>query len=192
MSAQKQVASTLLAAWLADNHPDVFQNLAIMGNPTGAPVSVNLAPPGLAGFTDTLSSIWGSVTSAASTVASGLSTAVQSVGNFLATPGGQSALQAIALAKYGNASAPSSVIQTQLARADAGQTPAPIQTVYDPRTGTYVPVLTQTNQAGQTYQTPLTPYALSSLQPSFIDKYGMWIAGGALALVGFSLVLRRN
>jgi hypothetical protein len=189
MTPQKQIASTLLAAWLAEQHPDLFQEIAVRAlNPTGARANVTLAPPaiGLSGFTDTLSSIWGGITNAAGKIASGLSTTVQGVGNFLSSPAGASALSAIAAAKYGQGSATQSVIATQLSRTSAGQTPAPIETVYDTTSGTYIPVI---NQSGQQY--PVSPQLLAQLQPPFFERYGLWIAGGALGLVLLVSILRR-
>jgi hypothetical protein len=185
MSAQKQVASTLLAAWLAENHPDVFNELLVRAtNPAGGAVRVQLAPPdiGLSGFTDTLSSIWGGISKAATTVASGLGTAVKGVGNFLGTEAGASVLATAVALKYGGKSTQASIIDTQYQRSQAGVTPAPIQTVYDQSTGTYVPVLNQQTSQGAV-QYPLSNQILNQLQPSFIDKYGVWLIGGGIGLV---------
>lgn len=188
VTTDKLVSGTLLAAWLAQNYPDLYQEIAIRAdNPTHAPPDVRLTPPGLAGFTDVLSSIWGGISTAATKVASGLSATVQGVGNFLASKEGASALATLAVAKYGASSTQSSVIATQLGRTTVGQTPAPIQTVQDPTTGQYIPVLTQN---GQNYQ--LTPQVLQQLQPSFLDKYGIYIAGGAFALVILTLLMNRR
>lgn len=187
--AQKQIAGTLLAAWLGEQYPEIFQEIAIRAlNPTGTTSRVTLSPPpvGLSGFTDTLSTIWGGISNAAGKIATGLSSTVQGVGNFLASPAGASALSAIAAAKYGTGSAQQSIIQTQLGRAGVGQTPAPIDTVYDTSTGTYIPVLNQGNQ-----QYPVSPQLLSQLQPTFIDRYGLWLAGGALGLILLVTLARR-
>lgn len=191
VSANQQVAGALLAAWLGQNFPELYNELIIRaGNPTGAPPNVQLSPPpdkGLAGFTDVLSSIWGGITKVATNVASGLSSTVQGVGNFLASKEGASALATLAVAKYGASSSQASVIGTQLNRTQAGQTPAPIQTVYDPATQTYVPVLTQN---GVNY--PVNNQVLQQLQPSFLDRYGMWIAIGGIGLIALTLIIPRR
>lgn len=199
MSEQKAVASTLLAAWLAEQYPEVFNELLVRStNPTGAPSAVNVAPPpvGLNGFTDALSSIWGGISSAASSIASsslvqGLGSAVKSVGSFLGTPAGQNVLATAVALKYGNQSSQAAVMYTQNQRAQAGQTPAPIQTVFDQSTGTYVPVLTQQTPVG-TQQYPVSNQILNALQPTFIDRYGPWIIGGGIALVLVVTLARRS
>lgn len=185
MATPKDVASVLFAAWLAEQYPDIFNELRVRAeNPTGAARRVDLGPPpvGLAGFTDTLSSIWGGITKAASTVASGLGTAVQGVGNFLGSQAGQNVLATAVALKYGSQSPQASIIGTQNQRSQSGVTPAPIQTVYDQATNTYVPVLNQQTTAGQV-QYPVSQQLLTQLQPSFIDKYGIWLIGGGVGLV---------
>ena len=185
MSQQKAVANTLLAAWLAEQYPEVFNELLIRStNPTGAPNAVNLAPPpvGLSGFTDTLSSIWGGITSAASTVANAVAPAVKSVGSFLGSQAGQNILATAVALKYGSGSSQAGIIGTQVNRTQAGQTPAPIQTVYDTSTGTYVPVLNQVTNQG-TVQYPVSGSVLNQLQPSFIDRYGVWLVGAGIGVV---------
>lgn len=185
MSEQKAVANTLLAAWLAEQYPEVFNELLVRStNPTGAPRGVNVAPPpvGLSGFTDTLSSIWGGITSAASSVASAVAPAIKSVGSFLGSQAGQNVLATAVALKYGSTSNQAAVIGTQVNRSQAGQTPAPIQTVYDASTGTYVPVLNQNTNTG-VMQYPVSSSILDRLQPSFIDRYGPWMIGAGIALV---------
>lgn len=190
MTPQQQVAGILTAAWLAENYPDLFNELAVQLNPAGAPRDVYLAPPtvGLAGFTDTLSSIWGAVTNVAGKVASGLGTAVKTVGTFLGSEAGQSALSALVASKYGSNSMQTAVVNTQLNRTQAGQTPAPIETRYDPATGVYTPVLTQ--QTGTTYE--LNPQLLNQLQPTFIEKYGLWMVGLGFGVVALILLTNRR
>lgn len=180
---KRQVAGVLLAAWLAEHHPELFAKLQAQAAGTSA------IPAGLAGFTDTLSSIWGTISSAASSVASGLGSAVKAVGAYVATPQGSSVLSSLATAYYGAKTADANVIAAQQQRAQAGQTPAPIQTVYDPASGAYVPVLTQPNASGTMVSTPLNPQLLASLQPSAFQQYGPWIIGGAI-LLGAVLYLR--
>lgn len=185
MSVEKQVAQTLMAAWLAENHPDIFNELLVRsGNPTGAARAVDLAPPqvGLAGFTDALSSIWGGITKAATKVASGLGTAVKGVGTFLGSEAGASVLATAVALKYGQKSPQAAIIDTQYQRSQAGVTPAPIQTVYDQSTGTYVPILNQQTPQGVA-QYPISNQLLNQLQPSFLDRYGVWLIGGGIGLV---------
>lgn len=191
MTIEKQVASTLMAAWLAENYPDVFNELLVRAtNPTGAAHAVNLAPPavGLNGFTDTLSSIWGGITKAATTVASGLGTAVKSVGSFLGSEAGANVLATAVALKYGSKSPQASIIDTQYQRSQSGVTPAPIQTVYDQTSGTYVPILQQQTPQGAV-QYPISNQLLNQLQPSFMDRYGVWMVGGGIALILFVTLL---
>ena len=62
----KQTANVLLAAWLSENAPDVFQALAkAAGDHASQPLS------GIGGITDILKSIGSGITSAAKSVASG-------------------------------------------------------------------------------------------------------------------------
>lgn len=174
----KAVANTLLAAWLQENHPELFAALAARA---GAP-----ATPGLAGFTDILQSIGSSIGTVATKVASGLSTAVQSVGSFLGSEQGQSVLATLAAARL--ASAQNKALQTQVARVNAGLAPAPIGSTFDASTGSFVPALAT---PGGSY--PISAQTLASLQPSFFDKYKYWIAGGGAALVvAFVLFNRRR
>jgi hypothetical protein len=178
MPDNKTVSHTLLAAWLQEQYPDLFAELV-------QELSRRAGGQQLSGFTDILSSIGSAIGSAATTVWSGLSNTVQAVGGVLATKEGAGLLSSLAAIKL--QSGANSILATQVARAGAGVAPAPIQTTYDPSTGTYVP--TVTTASGQ--QVALTPQMLSSLQPSFIDKYGLWIAGGGAALLLGVVLLRR-
>jgi hypothetical protein len=175
MAENVTVANALLAAWLQEQYPELFADLARRA-----------APANLSGFTDTLRAVGGAIGTAASKVVSGLSTVVQSVGNFIGTPEGQSVLSTLAAAKL--QSSANQIVSTQVARANAGIPPAPIGTAYDPATNTYVPVVSTVS--GQTL--PLDQRLLSSLQPSFLDKYGVWLIGGGVGLVLVAFMLRRG
>lgn len=177
MTTKSEVANTLLAAWLAENHPELFSALAARAGAASA--------PGLHGFTDVLSSIGSTIGSVASKVASGLSTTVQTVGTFLQSDAGKTTLATLAAAQL--QSAQNKALQTQVQRANAGLTPAPITSTFDATTGSFVPAL---STPGGAY--PLSAQTLASLQPSFLDRYGLWLAAGGAALVLATMVLRQR
>jgi len=176
-STKVQVSNVLLAAWIQEQYPDLFASLAAhaSASPGG----------GLSGITDILSSIGSTIGSAATSVLSGVSNVAKSVGGFLTSADGQQTLAALAAAKL--QSNQNSILQAQIARTQAGIPPAAIGTTYNPATGTYVP--TMTTASGQ--QVPLTQQALQSLQPSFLDKYGLWLLGGGFGLLVLIPVLMR-
>lgn len=176
------VSHTLLAAWLQENYPQVFAELAQYAN----------APPpdrqSLSGFTDILSSIGSGISSAASSVASGLSSTVKAVGGFIASDAGQQTLATIVNAKL-QSNVNKQLVAAQIARANADQAPAPVQNAINPATGTYMPTLTLAN--GQTV--PVTSSVLAGLQPTFMQRYGIWLLGGLLVagVVGVAMFGRR-
>lgn len=100
-----------------------------------------------------------------------------------------------------NKSAQFAVVAAQTARANAGLAPANIAytangtPVYIPTAGTAGGLTTMpaglgaavTLPNGQTGYT-LTPQALTNLQPSFLQQYGIWIFGGGLLLAAFALL----
>lgn len=171
-----QVANTLFAAWLSEAYPDLYKQLALKA---GAEATSQR----LSGFFDVLSSIGSAIGSAASNVASGLGNAVQSVGSYLGSKEGQDTLTA--LAKTYN-TINQATIQTQAQRAGSGATPAPIETRYDPATGTYVPVYTA---SGQSYRVDSS--YLSKLSGGF-SKYWPWLLGGAILLGGIWYFTRKK
>jgi hypothetical protein len=159
------------ARWLQVTHPDIFRSILQRVQPVVA---------GMGDWTDTLSTI-------ASDVGSGISSAVGAVGSFVSNPANVNALSSVASAYFKSqtpsptlASAQSSVLQTQLARAQAGLPPAPIgynasgQPVYQSASGAY----------------SLTPSTLAGLQPSFLQKYGMILAIGGGAVLLLALLTR--
>lgn len=185
MALDKQTSNVLFAAWLAEVYPEVFDMLAreVGGEPA----------PQLSGFVDILSSIGSAIGSGAKAVysgasgalqalASGAGSAIQTVAGVLGSAQGQQTLsQAISLLSPSNQAA----VSTQLSRASAGQAPATIDTAYDPRTQSYVPVYVNPN--GQT--SAFTPQMAGALSPSFFQQYGIYLVGGAIII---TLLLTRR
>lgn len=160
---QKSVAHVLFAQWLYENYPEVFAQIAQATKSQGVPKL-----SGLGDFSDILSSIGDSIGSTASDIADGLSTTVQTVGNVLQTPGGQAVLKTVMQANAGI----SPVVMSQYGLAQNGKPLAPIQTVYNPATGSYVPVNSYTGA-------PIT----SSMLGGNMSQYMLPIAIGAGALL---------
>jgi hypothetical protein len=149
-----------------------------------------------AGF---LSNLGNSLTSSGSTIGtvlasagSGVLGALGSVGTYLTSPTGLSNLSSLAKTYYAaqgataQAQTQQAVLQTQIARATVGQTAAPITFTTNPA-GQLVPVYGNTAQ-------PLTNQALASLAPSslsvLLSQYGIYVALGAILLVGVALKRR--
>lgn len=180
-----------LALWLLAVHPDVFA--AVYKKAVGA--------AGLGDVSDVLDSI-----------GSGISDAASAVGTFFTTPSNITALTSIAgsyfqsQASQANAQTQLAVLQAQAARTLGGQAPAPIsyvQTSTGALQPVYVPAMSQQIGApaqalplnlGQPVQLsngstayPMTQSSLASLVPGFVQKYGIYIAGGIalLAVVFF-------
>lgn len=128
-----------------------------------------------------------SVLSAGAKVASSPSF-LSSIGNFLSSPAGLSTVANTATAYFkstanqAQAQTANAVLSTQLARAAANQSPAPIGYTRDPYTGAITPVL----QTGSGLY-PVNNSTLASLVPSSIGRYWPWMVG-ALVLV---LVMKR-
>jgi hypothetical protein len=171
-------ANALLASWLQEQHPEIFAELA---NRAGAAQ--------LSGLWDSISSTvssWGSaIGSAASSIGSTLSKAAGAVGSYISTDEGKSVLSTLVSTKI-QVDASKKIVDAQIARANAGYSPLPIQTTYDPTTGAYVPTIT--NAQGQ--QIALTGQMLANATPGFLDRYGLWVVGGGAALILVALLLR--
>lgn len=153
------------AHWLSVTHPDVFYSIRRRVNP----------PVALGDWSDTLSSI-----------GDAFSSSVSAVGTWVSQPSNVNALANVAGAYFKSqtpnpslSSAQSSVLSTQLARAQAGLSPAPISYTTD-ASGQLVPVY---STGGSNYG--LTPTSLNKLNPSFLQKYGIILAigGGAVLLL---------
>lgn len=183
MKLDTQTSHELFAAWLAEVYPEVFNELA------KAAGTQNTATT-LSGFMDILRSVGSGIVTATRTISSSFGGAVKQVGSFLASDAGKSTIEGIVglyAAKQGM-NANLAAISLQGERASANEAPAPIQTVYDPATGQYIPVLSPT---------PDQNYALNSsliqeLRPSFLDRYGVWVLGGGLLLVTLIYIHRSN
>jgi hypothetical protein len=163
----KENAADALAQWLQQNEPELFAALAAR------------ASGELAGFMDILKSVGGAIATGVSKVGS----VVKTVGSFIASPSGVSALSALG-STYLQSEAQKNALQVQLAAAQAGLPPAPIETRYDPGTNTYVPVVTTS-----TGLQPLTPDLSSQMVLQFQQSAGFdwkkwtpWIALGAVGL----------
>lgn len=159
-------AADAFAHWLAENHPDVFVSVAKAAIP-----SLNQ----LSDISDMLSSIGSSFSDAAS-----------AVGDWVSNPQNIQSLSNVASAYFKTqgaaiqAHAQTAVLNTQLQRAQYGQIPAAISYQINPATGVQMPMYN-----GQ----PLSPQQLATLQPSFLQKYGIWLALAGAGVVAV-LILR--
>lgn len=177
------------AAWIKITHPELFDALAkaAQQHQKTAPIKAALKPKGLSGFLDTLTSI-------ASDVTSGIGTAVQSVGNFITSPDGIKTMSGLATSYLQN-QAQQAVLQTQLARAQAGQAPAPIAyttaqavTPGGQAITTQVPII----QGASGQFSYMSSAQLRSLTPGgFLQQYGIWLAVGGAAILLVILLTRR-
>lgn len=185
-------AAQAFAAWLEQNEPDLFQALL-------KHAATESSAKGLGDW----SSILSSVGSVASDLGSGISDAASSVGSYLTTGGGLTALSNLA-GTYLQSKTAQSVVQMQLARANQGMAPAPVSYATN-ASGQVVPVYTATlptsiapyagnavtlsnGQSGY----PLTTPALTALSgASTLSQYLPWILlGGGVLIVGL-LLLRK-
>ncbi len=177
-----QTSAQSFAVWLLKEHPALFYAVAKHSNPS------------LGAFSDILSNVGGA-----------FSTAVKGVGTWISNPENMKSLVALGGTYFATqaakdaANAQIAMLQTQADRAQSGQTAAPISYTYD-AAGNPVPVYTGSslipglgNQvalpSGQLGYT-MSPNALATLQPSFIQKYGLWLVGGGVVLVGAFILLR--
>jgi hypothetical protein len=109
-----------------------------------------------------------------------VTSALSSVGSFLASATGLTALTNLGTAYFKSNTPQGATLNTQIGRVQAGVTPAPITYGYNAQ-GQLVPVL---SQAG--LNTPLTPSTLNSLLPSGLARYALPIGLGLLALWAFA------
>lgn len=160
-----QVSAQSLAAWLAKDQPELFVALVKK--------AMTKSGAQLGDFSDILSSIGSSI-----------GDAVSNVGSYLTSSQGLSALTSLSGA-YLTSQAQKQAVNLQVARAQAGQSAAPIQTVFNPNTNQYQAVVTQPTGA----VVPLTP----QLQQSLIPSVPNWVlyAGGGLVLMFILFSLRR-
>jgi hypothetical protein len=122
---------------------------------------------------------------------------LSTVGNFLTTGGGISALLGLGTqvlktqAAGSNAVAAQAILTAQTSRVLGGGTPAAISYTRDPRTGQVIPVLgTSVGQVPVTHSmlTSLAPNAGSLQITTFLSQYGLYLAAGLVALL---LIARR-
>lgn len=170
-------AAQQFAVWLEQEHPDLFAQVFAIANSRGArlgslgddsdfsDIDISMPDLDLSTAADTGSGFLDTVGSVASSIGSSISSAASSVGNFLTSTQGLQTMAAIgttylaASAASSNAQAQQAVLQTQIARVQAGQSPAPI-TYAQTSTGQIVPVY-QTSVPATTLYPPAvnTPVA---------------------------------
>lgn len=158
-------SATQLAEWIAQHEPQLF---AALTREAGTALSV---PGKLGGITDWLSSIGTGVTSA-----------VKNVGTFLTSSQGLATLGTLGGA-YLQTKSQQNVLATQVALAQAGMAPAPI--AYTPgANGVNTPIYLPTQQT-------VTPGLLAQLQPSFLQRNGIWLALGGAGILALLLLRSR-
>lgn len=163
MRAASEESGIALAQWLAKNEPALFDLMAREAATESAQLN---------GISDFITSLTSSVT-----------TAAKSVGTYLTSAKGMDTLLAAGSAYLGYKTA-NNVLQTQAAIASAGGFPAPITNTTNPANGQSLAVYTPTNQA-------VTPSLLNQLQPSFLSQYGPMLALGGVGLFVLISLLRR-
>lgn len=205
----KQTAALQFSLWLAKTHPTLFAQVAhqVSGGKLGAlgqdftpdlsdvsMADVQAITPADVAAPDS-SSIF-------SSIGSGIASAVSSVGSALTNPSVINSFANVAANYYksqatsAQAGAQKAVLQTQLARAQAGLPPAPIAyapngaPIYQPTAGVPIPGAIASAPTYGSPNSPLFGYGITSqglqaLQPNFFQAYGTWllIGGGLLAAV---------
>lgn len=217
-------ATQQFAAWLQDQHPEVYAALyplaiahlprratlrgfgddtssydfSSFSEPTLSDIGTSVSPdvmsaPNVSAFTSDTSSSW----------ASGLLNAAESVGSWITSPQGLTALTNVGTAiiktqqTQAIASTQLAVIQAQAARAAAGLPPAPIgytprgQPVYNASAGLPYPLEQAVNNGQvQPVQLPdgsvgytLTPPLLQSVLGTGIPAWAWLVGAGALVLI---------
>jgi hypothetical protein len=154
-------AADYLAQWIMVNEPELFNALLAR------------TPQSVSGFADILSTVVGGVTSAA-----------KNVGSFLASDKGLEALSGLG-AVYLQTRMQKDAMKIQIAQAQAGQPPAPIQTA------------TTTSGTTGAFYYPSPASAPVPVTQELVDRFTPaksmwpWIAGGVVLLFGAALALRR-
>lgn len=155
----RQQSSVLLARWLAENQPAVFE--ALMRRSQGE------VQPQLSGIADFLSTIGTSVGSA-----------VKSVGSFLTSEDGMKTLATVG-GIYLTSQAQKDALKVQMARAQAQTQPAPIYTVGADTNNPYPMIGTQSSAR------PLTPATANAWLPAGWPVWAPWAIGAAALLALF-------
>lgn len=216
----KRAAANSAAYWLLKTHPELFASLLKTASGMGAlgqdDVSLaDVSTDDITAAAPTLPDVTTDTSSPGffSSLGSGLGSAVQSVGSALTNPSVLNSF-ANAAANYfkaqgttATAKAQTAVLTTQLARAQAGLPAAPVTYTTNPLTGqlqpVYMPSVTQPIPYGVTtaptigspgttsFGYAVTPANISSLAPTFLQQYGLWLAIGGGVLVVALLLTRR-
>jgi hypothetical protein len=166
------------AAWLAQTHPDLFlaaYHLAAFG-----------ATPDTSGLGD-LSDFF-------SSIGTGVSDAVSSVGSFLTNPANLQSIAGLATS-YLTAKSQQNVVNSQLARLQASQPPLPVQYTQN-AAGQYVPVVpVASNGMVVSPSSPavsnFVPVTSSMFASSASSSLMQWVPYIAIAGLGLVLLLRR-
>jgi hypothetical protein len=211
-------AALSLAQWLQFEHPEIFTALLAQAAPRlgsfgddatvaldvgtidtstfSSPTSIQISAPDTSAIANTdTSSFWGSI-------ASGVSSAVSSVGSFIASPQGLSSLTQLGTAYYRAQAPVQATLQTQIARAQAGHSAAPISYMQN-ASGQIVPVYAgqmppaAIAAGGQYVLTPngipgytLNARTLQTLAPSWLSQVQSYLPYIALGGLGLFLLSR--
>lgn len=176
----KDLAAQAFAAWLSQNEPELFAALVQRARQRGdAPAA------GLGDWSSILSSI-----------GSGIASAVKNVASYVSSPQGVNSLSSLAQT-YLQSQGQKNALKVQLAQAQAGYAPAPIETRYDAATNTYVPIYTPPiGTPGAGTAIPLTPdlsaQLLSNAQGADWTRWLPWIIGGGAAALLVIWLATRN
>jgi len=216
-----QQAANSLAYWLLKTHPELFATVlkSAQGMSGLGQDDVTLTDIGTEDITAASSTLPDVTTDTSSpgffsSLGSGISSALQTVGSALTNPSvlnsfaGAASNYFKAQGTTAAAKAQTAVLATQVQRAQAGLPAAPIAYTTNPTTGqlqpVYMPTPVQTIP-GAVAQSPIigapgspnpfgyavTPANISSLAPNFLQQYGLWIAIGGGVLVLALLLSRR-
>lgn len=158
-----------LAIWLAQNQPQVFQAMY-----EAAHRDQNVQR-GMHGISDWLSAVGTSI-----------GTAAKAVGQFVTSKEGLATLGTIG-GLYLQTQAQKDALKLQVANAQAGQAPAPVQSVgANPYSAVPVYIDPVTGQ-----QQALTPQLAQQLAPSPLQQYGPWMMIGGALLLGLFVLARK-
>lgn len=170
------------AQWLADNYPEVF----------GAALTHAQSPTkmGLAGWSDTLSSIGSTLASAIGGAVKYGSAAVSAVANYVSSPTGQQTIGKLA-DLYVATKANKDAIGVQLSNVAAANPPAPIVTQTNTATGATVPFYAPPGQPPQVLTPQISQQLLTAAQSGGMGgaMVPLAIGGGVLMLV---LLMKRR
>ena len=157
-------AGDAFALWIAQNQPDLFKALL----QKTAEQHAHRRGTGLSGITDWLS-----------TVGSSIGSAAKNVGSFLSSPEGMKSLTSLS-SVYLQTQAQKDALRIQLAYAQSGQAPAPVQ-MMGTAPGTQTPYYIDPNTG---LRMALTPQLTNQLLPQqSFETVLPWILGGGGVLL---------